>query len=284
MIYIIEDFKTRTTIGNNVKEYINYLVFDVRGDTLIKLNKEGLIKLLEMDGNYLVNGSINGDEIEVHKFINTKLTNINRGIHVYLLIGQTEPGKYLVKKMSNMNIVDNYGLAIDKMPLKVYEHVEVEKLIKDGLVLNAIYDNGKFKITHTVGYKEGFKEKIDRECDKFLKKSSLLGMECKIDYITINEDVILTGIKSSNKNLRIPEFVTSLSKNSIQIEEECSVTLNNGLRVIGTSSIYINNCVELKNLDVIDYMYKDSIRRFGNMVVRISSENVSNDKIMRGIS
>lgn len=271
MIYIIQELGSK------------YIVYDARADVIIQVKYEELRRLLSIDGNYLMNGTVYEDRIAREKFINDDIIYNKKNIIACLLVGEVDEGIYAIKIIGLPIKVDRNGIIKNSSKLVKMDKEGVREILYMRQLLNCGYKDGKYISEYTIEYDREFKQDIDKKYERFINKSALLGNnKADIRYIVLGRDVLLTKLKSSG-NCNIPNFITSILKESVDVFNRSEVVIGNNVKCIGNKAMYASDIRDIKINDNLDYVYEDSIYTYGNeIVVHRAYDNIGIDKVIKG--
>ena len=207
---------------------LSYRVFDTYSHSLLILNTSLLKHIILNTEIQVINASIHNNEIVVKRWSNGIPTLSENGLKF--------------KKLSPWYIVlcqDSYTFRVVDYEGKLYtfNRKEMRGMIKSGEMANCqqIGDTIQAEDTYSMHKDEEFEKLIDLKYDNFLAKTALLGHKrMSFDYETENNEVRLTKYTGSSQHVILPSFITAIKQNAFTGASIITISLNEGLKVIGT--------------------------------------------------
>lgn len=218
--------------------------YDARTDTYTEsLDKRGLEKLLEIEGNYIVNKR-NG-EID---FL-LKDDNKSKEYHQYIYLGKRND-TYLIKRLPDRNM---------KNAMEIVNRETFVYCVKQGVVLNCRFEEGSYKEEYIIDTSQEQIDCVENKVKELNSKVRLMGNKVDIECYALGDDIILSKSKIIDKNSEIivPNFVTSIGCNAI-VSYNKEIRLPKSVKYIGANGIVTG--VEVKVAGTIKYAYLDSIK------------------------
>ena len=139
------------------------------------------------------------------------------------------------------------------------EYIDFNQLKKDteeNLITNAEIRDGKI---HTVNmYKaiknDQFEESIQKQYNRYEALSTVLGSKMSFEYNIEGEEVKLVKYTGSNKNVIVPKFITSIIKEAFYDTEIEAITLEPGLKSIGSHAFDGCNLTEIVIPESVEFI------------------------------
>lgn len=245
--------------------YNLYEILDVRTGTTVELEEDRLKRLLNIEGNYLINGRIENGNI-VGDYLRNVSENENR-THLYVHLCE-----YTNKRHVIHSFLKNYTSSI-----KVISDEEFKIIVDGGYCVNCENINGEYVSRYTIETDKGLIGNVEKEVEKYLAKSRVLGLNAYLDVIVIGEQIILNEMSAlSNGTVIVPDYITSISSNSIGNVKNLKV--GNNVRSIGSHSSIVDKDIDIDINNNIEYIYKDSIISMDPYVMYGVYKKLFNDK------
>ena len=189
----------------------------------------------------------------------------------------TEPGSILVCQLGE----DKYKLVSYSRSITTVNKDDLTDLVKDKRIANCIISNGKIKTvgTYSADKDDIFKDHISKLYTKYLTLTAMLGCKTTFTYEIEAKEVKLAKCIDTTRKVIIPNFITSIMRlafNNRGIEE---LSLNTGLKAIGSNAFLNNNISNVTIPETTEFMSLD-IFRGNKRLVNSSDDYTENIKIL----
>ena len=213
---------------NRKNDPLSYRVFDTYSHSLLVLNTSLLKHIMLNTEIQVINASIYNNEIAIKKWPNGIPTLNENG--------------FRLKKLSPWYIVlcqDRYTFRVVDYEGKLYtfNRKEMRGMIKSREMANCIQigDTIQVEDTYSMHKDEEFEKLIALKYDNFIVKTAMLGYKrMSFDYETENNEVRLIKYTGSSQHVILPSFITAIKQNAFTGANIITISLNEGLKVIGT--------------------------------------------------
>ena len=204
----------------NAHGYESYLFFDSITDSFFSGNRTVLIRLVrkhEMEPKSL---TVDENNIWFNQTYHKKIAGVTGASHV--LVCRLTNGKFKLA---------GYNKKIVCLNDRGFKHC-----VTNNKIANCQVQDGKCKLRghfRVTGDLE-FEQEIATKYEKFIAKSAMMGRKLSFEYDIENKIVKLKNYTGTDKNVIVPKFVTAIMEKAFIKCEIETVTLEQGLRHIGS--------------------------------------------------
>ena len=171
------------------------------------------------------------DKVWFHN-MNREYFNGNNGSLLILLCERTDGNFKLVSWDRKIFIVS---------PLRLTNFVASNK------VANCVLENNEIKQEGTYNTEEDidFEKTIAEKYEKYVVLTSMLGCKLTFSYVIEGKEVIIKQCKEATEKVIIPQFITAIWDSAFFRKEIKELTINEGLKSIGSYSFGVNDISKL---------------------------------------
>ena len=169
-------------------------------------------------------------------------------------------------------------------------HMNSEKLIKyirRNKVANCIVKNGEYKSmdTYNVSRSIQFEKQIAEKYERYVNISAALGYKMIFDYTVEGKEVKLKRYTGTAKKIIIPNFITSIMHSAFKGCKIAELTLNKGLKAIGSFAFEECGLVDLVIPETVQFIglkafYNERQSKNNNLKI-LNNNTVDLDNIIR---
>ena len=142
---------------------------------------------------------------------------------------------------------NKYKLVTYLLSVATVSGEELRELIRKKDVTNCEIVNGTYKSigTYRADKDIQFEREIAKKYEKHIAITSLLGCRTTFDYVIEGKEVKIKSCNSTTGKVIIPKFVTIILDQALSYSRITELTLNEGLKAIGSQALKYNNITEL---------------------------------------
>ena len=232
----------------------SYVFFESHTESFFRGDENFVRRILGKHGMRSVNLKVLGEAIRVKRWPNP-LHRQSFG----LASRPIEDDKYvLVCKIDN----DTFRLVDTNEMICQLSGTNLKRYIKNNKVTNCCVEDGVYKSidTSTISSDTKFEESVDKQYERHIALTSLLGQRMSFDYTIEGRSVKLKKYTGTNKNVIVPNFITTIMKNAFLSSKIEYITLNNGLRHIGDCAFGNCNISEIIIPESVEFICGDAFR------------------------
>lgn len=207
--------------------HAGYGILDIGTGNLFRLSD---FEILHLINNGVKIAGLDKQDIESHsKVTYTWKNRLNAITEKRNIIGRDKVYIYLGAVKNQPMVIDCYGT------MRMMEVATFKTMFKAGMIANAV---GQTYCEDTIkfGNNKEFNDLIKHKYAEFIGKARALGSDRSFKYEIFQDTVTLTRYTGNCENAIVPSFVTGLGKRAFSYEGLNSLSLSNGLQVIGAGT------------------------------------------------
>ena len=204
-----------------------YCLFETHTESIIECREPAVVRLVNRCNMETVNIKIIDDKVKVKTWPNDIEKQYIKNI-TYILMGKVNEQRFKLIRL------DNKIIYMDEIRLKQY--------IESNNIINCSFKNGEYKSidTYNTSIDDKFRQYIDKEYNKFIAKTALVGRQISFDYSIENTEVKITKYTGKDKRVIIPNFITTVNEGAFSNKGIEELILNDGLKYIGSKAFTYN--------------------------------------------